>query len=136
MLQEGGIVSLWRGNGVSVIKIAPESALKFWAYEQAKVFKVGSVRRELTFDERFVCGSFAGSFSQTVIYPLDVLKTRLCLRSTGQYKGAADAALKIFRTEGYRAFYKGYLPNVVGSILYAGIELPVFEVSSFLTVVV
>ncbi|XP_045623015.2 mitochondrial adenyl nucleotide antiporter SLC25A25 isoform X2 [Procambarus clarkii] len=130
MLKEGGVPSLWRGNGINVLKIAPESALKFAAYEQAKrmVLQFGGCKeRELSIYERFVAGSFAGGFSQTAIYPLEVLKTRLALRKTGQYSSIFDAAKKIYRQEGLRSFYRGYIPNLLGIIPYAGIDLAIYE---------
>lgn len=58
-----------------------------------------------------------------------VLKTRLALRTTGQYAGISDCAKQIFRREGLGAFYKGYVPNMLGIIPYAGIDLAVYEVS-------
>lgn len=73
MILEGGTWSLWRGNGINVLKIAPESALKFMAYEQAKKFiRSKSSNKDLTILQRFLAGSIAGSFSQTVIYPMEV----------------------------------------------------------------
>lgn len=40
----------------------------------------------------------------------------------------ADCARQILKTEGVRAFYRGYLPNTIGIIPYAGIDLAVYEV--------
>ena len=59
---------------------------------------------------------------------LQVLKTRLALRRTGEYSSAFDCAGKIYQKEGIRAFYRGYIPNLIGIIPYAGIDLAVYEV--------
>lgn len=66
--------------------------------------------------------------SSVVNFLCQVLKTRLTLRKTGQYSGMFDCAKKILRKEGVKAFYKGYIPNLVGIIPYAGIDLAVYEV--------
>ncbi|KAI7692485.1 Calcium-binding mitochondrial carrier protein SCaMC-2-A [Sarcoptes scabiei] len=84
---------------------------------------------EISIMERFLAGSLAGAVSQTVIYPMEVLKTRFCLRKTGQYKGLWDAALKIYSNGGVKNFYRGYVPNLIGIIPYAGIDLTIYEVS-------
>lgn len=39
-----------------------------------------------------------------------------------------DCAKKVLHKEGLMAFYKGYIPNLVGIIPYAGIDLAVYEV--------
>lgn len=57
-----------------------------------------------------------------------VLKTRLNLRKTGQYSGITDCAKQIMQLEGAAAFYKGYVPNILSIVPYAGIDLAVYEV--------
>ena len=59
---------------------------------------------------------------------LQVLKTRLALRRTGQYAGVMDCAHNIYRSEGVKSFYRGYVPNLIGIIPYAGIDLAIYEV--------
>uniref|UniRef100_A0A8C5HRC1 Calcium-binding mitochondrial carrier protein SCaMC-1-like n=1 Tax=Gouania willdenowi TaxID=441366 RepID=A0A8C5HRC1_GOUWI len=126
MIKEGGVASLWRGNGTNVLKIAPETAIKFMAYEKYKQM-LASDPGKIRTHERFLAGSLAGATAQTAIYPMEVLKTRLTLRKTGQYSGMFDCAKKIMKKEGVKAFYKGYIPNILGIIPYAGIDLAVYE---------
>ncbi|KAM8878423.1 mitochondrial adenyl nucleotide antiporter SLC25A24 isoform 3-T4 [Spinachia spinachia] len=94
--------------------------------------KSGYVWRQL------MAGAFAGSVSRTGTAPLDrlkvfrqVLKTRLTLGKTGQYSGIAVCAKQILQREGITAFYKGYVPNLLSIVPYAGIDLAVYETLKF-----
>jgi solute carrier family 25 phosphate transporter 23/24/25/41 len=126
LFQEGGFRGLWRGNGINVIKIAPESAIKFMAYEKMKILVKGD-NAEITPLQRFMAGSTAGVISQTSIYPMELLKTKLALRKTGEYTGVVDCMSKVYREGGLKVFYRGYIPNCLGIIPYAGIDLMVYE---------
>ncbi|KAL6087009.1 hypothetical protein STEG23_009157, partial [Scotinomys teguina] len=129
LVQEGGVRSLWRGNGINVLKIAPEYAIKFSVFEQCKHFFYG-VQGSPPFQERLLAGSLAVAISQTLINPMEVLKTRLTLRFTGQYKGLLDCARQILERDGTRALYRGYLPNMLGIIPYACTDLAVYEIAA------
>ncbi|XP_036308664.1 calcium-binding mitochondrial carrier protein SCaMC-1-like [Pipistrellus kuhlii] len=126
MIREGGIRSLWRGNGTNVFKIAPETAIKIGAYEQYKQWlSFDDAKIEIT--QRFISGSMAGVTAQTCIYPIEVIKTRLTVGKTGEYSGIINCGKKLLKQEGVRTFYKGYVPNMLSIIPYAGIELSVYE---------
>ncbi|RNA09636.1 calcium-binding mitochondrial carrier S -2 isoform X2 [Brachionus plicatilis] len=127
MLKEGGLRSLWRGNGMNVIKIAPEAALKFTFYEELKTYFIKDKNREANVFERFCAGSMAGALAQSTIYPMELLKTRMVLGKTGEYSSIFDCAGKIIKYEGLLAFYKGFVPNILGIIPYAGTDLAVYE---------
>ena len=58
-----------------------------------------------------------------------MIKTRLAVSKTGQYKGILDCGMKVYQKEGAKAMYRGYLPNLLGIIPYAGIDLTIYEVN-------
>lgn len=62
---------------------------------------------------------------------VQVLKTRLAIRKTGQYKGMVDCAIKLFKNEGPTTFFRGYVPNIIGIIPYAGTDLCIYEVTFY-----
>ena len=100
-------------------------------------------QRRLTVAERLAIGGAAGGVAQIIIYPLEVIQTRLAApaslvshpHSSGHnghshsagYRGIVDCALKIYKQEGPRAFGRGLLPTVLGILPYAGVDIATFE---------
>lgn len=106
--------------------LAPESAIKFMAYEQIKLL-MGKDGQALPPWQKLISGSLAGFIAQSTIYPMEVLKTRLALRKTGQYSSMLDCVRKIYRHEGLKAFYRGYFVNTIGILPAAGVDLALYE---------
>ena len=55
------------------------------------------------------------------------MKTRLALRKTNEFNGIFDCAKKLYKHGGVTVFYRGYIPNLLGILPYAGIDLAVYE---------
>ncbi|XP_074118948.1 mitochondrial adenyl nucleotide antiporter SLC25A24-like [Sminthopsis crassicaudata] len=128
MIREGGILSLWRGNSMNILKIAPETAIKVSVYDQYKKLLTSKDSTQINNIERFVSGSLAGATTQTLTYPMEVIKTRMALGKTRQYSGILNCAIKIMKNEPLGTFYKGYIPNFLSILPYAGVDLSVYEI--------
>lgn len=127
--KEGGVVSFFRGNGLNVVKVAPESAIKFYTYEMLKNWIGGGDKDDIGTSGRLLAGGMAGAVAQTAIYPMDLVKTRLQTHvcEGGKAPSLVKLSKDIWVHEGPRAFYKGIIPSLLGIIPYAGIDLAVYE---------
>ncbi|CAN6673040.1 mitochondrial aspartate-glutamate transporter Agc1p [Trichomonascus vanleenenianus] len=79
----------------------------------------------------FALGSFAGAFGATVVYPIDLVKTRMQNQRTSQpgqqllYKNSIDCFTKVISREGFRGLYSGLGPQLVGVAPEKAIKLTV-----------
>ncbi|CCX35433.1 putative Calcium dependent mitochondrial carrier protein [Taphrina deformans PYCC 5710] len=127
---QGGIRSFFVGNGLNVIKIFPESAIKFGSYEAAKRFIAGTAGTdELSTGSRFAAGGIAGAISQASVYPIDTLKFRVQCETGSSENGSMirSTAVKMWNNGGMRSFYRGLPLGIIGIVPYSSIDLGTFE---------
>eukprot|EP00210_Caulerpa_lentillifera_P009307 g8871.t2 len=136
ILKQEGTLGLFKGNGASVARIIPYSAIHFYTYE--------IYRRELTKGQLLVpwstshagtpsivhllAGSAAGATAVILTYPLDVARTRLaCISEIGGKAWNWRSRLTIhsvlggiIRDHGFWSLYRGIGPSLYGILPYAG----------------
>ncbi|KAI0773450.1 mitochondrial carrier [Irpex lacteus] len=115
---EGGVRAFWTGNGLSVIKILPESAIKFFAYETskrmfAKHYDHVDNPRDISGVSRFLSG--------LSIYPIETMKTQM-MSNAGEKRSIREAAARLYATGGIRAFYRGLGIGLIGVFPYEYFE--------------
>ncbi|EEH42009.2 hypothetical protein PAAG_03930 [Paracoccidioides lutzii Pb01] len=131
----GGIRSLFAGNGLNVVKVMPESAIKFGAYEASKRILANleghGDPKNLLPTSQFLAGGIGGMVSQCFVYPLDTLKFRMqCETVEGGLHGnrlIAATAKKMWTTNGFHSFFRGLPLGLIGMFPYAAIDLMTFE---------
>ncbi|UKZ95267.1 uncharacterized protein TrAFT101_010115 [Trichoderma asperellum] len=135
LYRSGGIRSFFAGNGLNVIKIMPETAIKFGSYEAAKRvlanFEGHGDARNINSYSKFVAGGLAGMIAQFCVYPLDTLKFRLqCETVKDGLTGSAlvrQTAKKMYADGGLRACYRGVAMGLIGMFPYSAIDMGTFE---------
>ena len=78
----------------------------------------------------FGLGAVAGAFGAFMVYPIDLVKTRMQNQRNARvgqmlYKNSWDCFTKVIRNEGVRGLYSGVLPQLVGVAPEKAIKLTV-----------
>ncbi|GLT90794.1 hypothetical protein SLE2022_087120 [Rubroshorea leprosula] len=132
-----GFRGMFKGNGTNCVRIIPNSAVKFFSYEEASKGilwlyrkQTGNEDAQLTPLLRLGAGACAGIIAMSATYPMDMVRGRLTVqtdKSPRQYRGIFHALSTVLKEEGPRALYKGWLPSVIGVVPYVGLNFAVYE---------
>jgi len=126
MVAEEGVMSMYKGLLPTLIGIAPYAALNFVSYDMLKLKVYGGRDGQQLWWQNLLMGGAAGTFAATVCYPLDTVRRRMQMKGT-MYTGQLDALRTIWRTEGYRGFYRGWAANTVKVVPQNAIRFVSYE---------
>jgi solute carrier family 25 aspartate/glutamate transporter 12/13 len=101
------------------------------ATEELKVSPVSFLQDFAHSAYKFALGGAAGATGATLVYPIDLVKTRMQNQRSSvvgepqMYKNSLDCVKKVFRNEGFKGFYSGLGPQLIGVAPEKAIKLTV-----------
>ena len=115
LYKEKGLRAFYVGAGVSTFGTI-ESAIQFGIYEELKKFEYSP----------FISGCISKLIASTLMYPHEVIRTRL-RQKNAQYSGIINTAARIVREEGYLNLYSGCTAHLMRTVPNAAIMLTCYE---------
>lgn len=151
--REEGLVSLWRGNTANVIRYFPTQALNFAfslyiSLPLCYIVLISLIEDYFKslfgfkkndgywkwFAGNVASGGAAGASSLLFVYSLDYARTRLANDAKSakgggarQFNGLVDVYRKTLASDGIAGLYRGFVPSVVGIIVYRGLYFGVYD---------
>lgn len=126
MYADGGLRACYRGVTMGLIGMFPYSAIDMGMFELLKQsYRTYYARYHNIHEDDAnpgnivtgMIGASSGAFGASVVYPLNVVRTRLQTQGTAMhpptYTGIWDVTQKTIQREGYRGLYKGLTPNLL-----------------------
>lgn len=92
----------------------------FTQFESLKRWNFGSPpgpEDEVSTLNNLICGGMAGTISQTLTYPLDVVRRRMQVVNDAKFGGIDKSSMAVIRgivkAEGFFGLYRGITPNLL-----------------------
>lgn len=131
--REQGFLAYWRGNGVNVARMIPNSAIKYTTYDTYKrwAFPDGESKYQGwdLYLRKMACGALSGVSTIVPIYPMDLARTRLTVdvAPVRRYRGLFDCLSKTYGSNGLRGLYQGLGISLAGIVPYLAISLSLYD---------
>uniref|UniRef100_A0A2M4AS42 Putative mitochondrial ornithine transporter 1 n=1 Tax=Anopheles triannulatus TaxID=58253 RepID=A0A2M4AS42_9DIPT len=127
ILRTEGIAGMFRGLTSTFAREMPGYFFFFGGYEGTRelLAKPGQSKEEIGPLKTMVAGAVGGVALWTVIFPADVIKSRIQVYS--MRASMTSVAIDIFRKEGPLAFYNGLVPTIVRTIPATAVLFVVYE---------
>jgi solute carrier family 25 (mitochondrial phosphate transporter), member 23/24/25/41 len=140
MWADGGVRAAYRGLTTGLLGMFPYSAIDMGTMEFLKrTFRNYKSKRTGKHEEDCQAGPLAtalmggtsGAFGASVVYPINVVRTRLQTQGTvmhrATYTGIWDVTQKTIQREGIRGLYKGLGPNLIKVVPSMSITWVVYD---------
>ncbi|KZT10916.1 mitochondrial carrier [Laetiporus sulphureus 93-53] len=132
-----GVAGLYKGQVVTLWREALGYGMYFLAYEklmQREMARKGIARNDVNPANAVLFGAAAGYALWAVIYPIDMVKSRMQTDgfspAEGQkYRSTLDCVRTVWRTEGIGAFTRGLGPTLIRSPFANGATFLGFEMA-------
>ncbi|KAK9463166.1 mitochondrial carrier domain-containing protein [Lipomyces oligophaga] len=133
-----GISGFFRGGLVTGLRDGFGYGVYFWAYDYAKTcLGINGSEQDSTL-KLLLAGGLAGCATWASIFPLDVVKTRYQAQSFTsadhiaeqpivRYSSAWDCAVKSYRSEGIRVFFRGLSVCLVRAFIVNAVQFGTYE---------
>ncbi|EWC47967.1 hypothetical protein DRE_02849 [Drechslerella stenobrocha 248] len=130
----------YRGLPLGILGIFPYAAIDLGTFELMKRSYITARSKALGVKEEdfqlsniivLAIGATSGSVGASVVYPINVLRTRLQAQGTTghpqTYTGFWDVATRTYSQEGFKGFFKGLTPNLLKVVPAVSISYLVYE---------
>ncbi|PAV70395.1 hypothetical protein WR25_06431 [Diploscapter pachys] len=129
--REEGVSAFWKGHVPAQGLSAVYGLVQFASFEvlSRKLGQLApSENTAIRSSADFACGCASGCLAMTAAMPLDVIRTRLVAQSKDAvYTGTYHAIKHIWRKEGVRGYFRGWVPSLIQIAPFTGMQFALYN---------